>query len=100
MKVVFPKDAPTNGKKTLLLPLESQSEDSLDKYNSRQYELLSDPNDSTSHKYKISIRVLEYGCELRPMIKWKKGLFEMLTGTGSSTAAPVRNMCKLSLIHI
>ena len=85
MKVVVDNRDPPPKKKDLLPIDGSSTATELTKYNSKQFELSTEPGNNNAAKYKELFRILDGSEDLRTMIKWIQSLEELFVGTGTDT---------------
>ena len=71
-----------------LLPLQDDPElYRLDKTNSVSWDLLTDPTDANSAKYRFQARILQGNETARQMVHWKLDVEKVYTGLGVTTVA-------------
>ena len=78
---------PFNSKVPILSLVLTEGLDELTKGNSHTYELLTDPTDTDSTKYKMNVRILYGGEEVRTILTWYAEVRTVIEGTGATTWA-------------
>ena len=94
MKVVVDNREPPPKKKDLLPIDGSSTATELTKYNSKQFELFTEPSNGNAAKYKELFRILDRSEDLRTMIKWIQSLEELFTGTATDTLDGQKRLIK------
>ena len=97
MKVSPTSDTKGTRKTEVLLPLlEDQDLYKLDKTNSVSWDLLSDPADGNSPKYRYQVRILQGNETVRQMIRWRLDVIKVTEGLATTTLAtrkPIMEAC-------
>ena len=80
--------------KNIILPLvpTESSEDELTSENSIQFALLSTPTDNDSAKYKVTVRILKGGEDVRQALLWYTDTDRVLTGLKITDYPGARNI--------
>ena len=94
---VLPGDPSRTPMKALLPLVPLGEEEPLTKANSVTFELLSNPADPASAKYKMQARVLNGDEDLRTMINWRKSALAVILGLNINTRAPMMGIMRTVL---
>ena len=68
----------------ILLPLVPLATSALTSNNSISFQLMSDPTDNDSPKYKVTQRIIDGSEDVRTLIHWKKETAKVVTGLNLS----------------
>ena len=93
MKLALPKNN-FAAKRKNFLPLTGAAKQHT-KNNSCTFELLSDPRDATSQKYKLTILRLSGGEDVRTILEWRLDLIKVLSGLGCGPSASAKIICTI-----
>ena len=94
MKVVIPNNNNGVQKRHIILPLKGTTAKPLDKYNSKSFDLSTDPGKANAPTYKMTARVLDGSEDLRTKIEWMRDTKVILAGCDAKDVEPRKNLIK------